>query len=73
MSTEIKIDNNIPVPAKRRNMKYPYKDMAINDSFFVENVTIQLMCNLNYRASKKYGGKYLARSEEGGVRVWRTN
>lgn len=71
MTTDISIDKDIPVPVKRRGKKYPYENMSIGDSFLIDNLSIQVVCNLNYRAGKKYGGKYIARTEEGGVRVWR--
>ena len=47
--------------------------MDIGDSFFVQAGKMQVVCNANYRASKKLGFKFIARCEPEGVRVWRTS
>lgn len=67
----IVIQKDVPVPVKRRGKKYPYDTMDVGDSFFVDTLNIQVVCNLNYRAGKKYERKFIARTEEAGVRVWR--
>lgn len=66
-SVEI-IKGVIPPEPKRR---YPYSKMDVNDSFFVEGGKLQLICNYNYRASKRLGYKFMARQEKDGIRVWR--
>ena len=73
MSMDIAIDKDVPVPSKKRGKKYPYENMDIGDSFVVSNLGIQVVCNLNYRAKKKLNRSFIARTEEGGVRVWRTS
>ena len=65
------VEKHIPLPAERK--RYPYKDMDIGDSFFVHAGKMQVVCNANYRASKKLGFKFIARCEPEGVRVWRVN
>jgi hypothetical protein len=66
----IDVQKDVPVPEARK--RYPYKDMEVGDSFFVEAGGIQNVCNQNYRMGKKLGMSFIARKEEGGVRVWRT-
>lgn len=63
------VDKNVPIPASRK--VYPYNTMDIGDSFFVANGNIQLVCNANFRASKRLCRKFSARKENGGIRVWR--
>jgi hypothetical protein len=46
--------------------------MEISDSFFVEDTSLQVICNSNYRMGKQLGMKFIARKENDGVRVWRT-
>ena len=64
------LDKDIPVPEPRK--RYPYREMEIGDSFFVPAGGIQNICNQNYRTGKKLGRSFIARKEDGGVRVWRT-
>jgi hypothetical protein len=45
--------------------------MEVGDSFFLEDMPFQQVCNSNLRAAKRYGKKFVARTEDGGVRVWR--
>lgn len=68
ISLDVQKDVPVPVPRKR----YPYASMEIGDSFFVEGGGIQNICNQNYRTGKKLGMSFIARKEEGGIRVWRT-
>ena len=65
------LDKDVPLPEARK--RYPYKEMEVGDSFFVEGGGIQNICNQNYRTGKKLGKSFIARKEEGGVRVWRTS
>ena len=69
---DIKIESNIPLPKSRTSRKYPYENMAVNDSFFVTDVTMPTLCNLNSRYGKRFNAKYVARKEGEGIRVWRT-
>ena len=67
----IKLDKNIPLPQKtKRGSKYPWGDMKVGDSFFVEGEPKGL-----YNSAKEYNIKITVRKwEEGnkkGMRVWR--
>ena len=64
------LDKDVPLPEARK--RYPYREMEVGDSFFVEGGGIQNICNQNYRTGKKLGKSFIARKEDGGVRVWRT-
>lgn len=67
MSDPIKIEHGIPFPQKS---VYPFKAMEVGDSFFVPNPkkSIRAMASI---AGTRHGRKFLVRSIEGGVRVWR--
>ena len=62
-----KTDKNVPLPANdhrgRRSPKYPWKEMEINDSFFVPDKT-------SARDIKIGKTKAKCRVVDGGVRVW---
>jgi len=63
-----KIDNNVPVPAERRN-KYPLKKMEIGDSFFTTAVGIRSVVGMY--ALRHPPCKYKVGKEKDGYRVWR--
>jgi hypothetical protein len=66
------IEKNRELPKIRVRNSYPYKVMEVGDSFFVEDTSLQVICNSNYRMGKQLGVKFIARKEKDGVRVWRT-
>ena len=66
---KVDLEKNIPLPRPRQ--KYPYRDMNVGDSFFVENASMQNICNQNYRTGKKFNMSFIARAEGNGIRVWR--
>ena len=75
----IKIDKNIPIPAKgtRGNPKYPFKSMKIGDSFSVSldkeamaHNRINVATNRQHRTTdRRYTIRTLKSSNE--IRVWR--
>ena len=64
------VEKSVPLPEGKK--RYPYKEMDVGDSFFVGDGKLQVVCNANYRASKRLGMQFIARKEVEGVRVWRT-
>ena len=71
-----KIEKGIPIPP-RSNIKYPWGEMEVGDSFFVE-------CEYSRKKHQSIGGskaqfirhhkskcKFTARRVDGGIRVWR--
>ena len=73
--TEIQVERGIEMPNPRVVFSYPYEDMEVGDSFvvpvLVKGKTLQNVLNANYRASKRFGWKFMARTEGEGIRVWR--
>ena len=65
------VDKGTPLPEEKKRNVYPYKQMDVGDSFFAPDAQITVMCNLQYRMSKRTGMKFTARKEGNGVRVWR--
>jgi hypothetical protein len=66
----LEVDKTVPLPEGKK--RYPYGSMEVGDSFFVVEGKLQVVCNANYRASKRLGMQFIARKEPEGVRVWRT-
>lgn len=71
------IDKNIPIPLARRNSKYPFKDMEINDSFAIPVVnkkdTRKIQTRIVAAFYKIKGKKFTTRiiPDKKEVRVWR--
>jgi hypothetical protein len=69
-----KIEKNIPIPVPtvgvRRSM-YPFADMAVGDSFEVVGKNARQFSGATNSAMKRYGFKFVTRSTESGVRIWR--
>lgn len=66
---EIKIETGILPPNK-----YPFKDMNVGDSFFVDANIDKPMTSIYgnaYMFGKKHKMKFSLRRMNGGVRVWR--
>ena len=68
------IERGIEMPVVKTKAKYPFRDLAVGDSFFVpdgEVASSKRMHSTAYNYGKRYGMKFVARRVEGGVRVWR--
>lgn len=78
----IKIDKGIPVPFPTggRSFVYPFEDMEVGDSFFVQGKTSDQLTNAAAHYRKKNGWGFSARNVEEsvdeitkkGARIWRT-
>jgi len=66
----IEIEKRVAIPESKP--KYPYDEMKVGDSFFVEGGNIQTIANSNWRKGKLLGMKFISRRVDDGVRVWRT-
>jgi hypothetical protein len=66
------IEKNVIIPPARVKRNYPYREMNIGDSFFVEDDKLSSVCNTNNRMQRLLGWRFTARTEGNGVRVWRT-
>ena len=67
-----KIEKNIPLRAPHKGRgavpKYPYGQMDVNDSFFLEGETMRSNAVLYaYQYGARHNKKFAARVEDGGV------
>ena len=68
------IERGVEMPVIKKTAKYPFKDLAVGDSFFVPDeagMSGRRMHSTAYNYGKRYGMKFVARRVEGGMRVWR--
>ena len=72
MITEIGIEVGVPAPKIRVVYAYPYEDMDVGDSFTVPLSARAKVLNASYRAGKRLGWVFTAKTEGDVVRVWRT-
>jgi hypothetical protein len=74
MNTSIIIETAVPIPAnaKGRPAVYPFDKMKVGDSFRLDNTHICKISASKAYWAKKLKRKFTARTEGGGVRVWRT-
>lgn len=71
--TEFKIEKDVPVV---RASKYPFPKMDVGDSFLVPNTTTyardgKTAIAAASRFGLKHGWKFVCRTVDGGVRIWR--
>jgi hypothetical protein len=59
------------VPRQAPNVKYPFADMQVGDSFLVPRGTARIVASAAVWAAARGYGKFSCRTVEGGVRVWR--
>ena len=73
MITEYKIEKEVPVPktsGKGRKPYYPWDDMEVGDSIFFADGG-RKHTQSAYQHGHRYGKKFVTKSFEGGVRIWR--
>lgn len=71
MIREIALESGIQMPKARVVYAYPYEEMEVGDSFCVPVEARAKVMNANYRAGKRLGRVFVARTEGSQVRVWR--
>jgi len=71
MEQVYEISKDVPIPQPMRRHNYPYKELQVGESFYVEGVRMQILCNANLRQSKLLDRKFVCRKEGEGIRVWR--
>lgn len=76
-SASIRVEKGIPVPDDiDQRSKYPWKDMDVGDSFFVENGDKKTISSVAHGAGKRLKRKFRAKDDVtdgvAGIRVWRT-
>ena len=67
----IELERGIGMPIPRVVYSYPYEEMDVGDSFTVPVAARQKVLNANYRAGKRLGLRFMAKTEGDVVRVWR--
>ena len=72
MITELVLESGVRMPKQRTVYAYPYEDMEVGDSFVVPLVARAKVLNANYRAGKRLGRVFTAKTDKEVVRVWRT-
>jgi hypothetical protein len=69
---KFKIDKKIPLPSRGQQItKYPFIDLDIGDSFLIPEKTVIQTNGLCYYAGKRLKKKFVSRTVNGGVRIWR--
>ena len=85
----IEIESGIPIPVKGkghgnsnsgRKAMYPFRDMAVGDSFFVpvmngrtpQQTRNNIVGAISFHIKAHPGRRFVSRIVEGGVRFWRT-
>jgi hypothetical protein len=69
--TAIEKEVGVAMPMPRVVYAYPYEEMEVGDSFLVPVSARSKVLNANYRAGKRLGMRFIARTEGEMVRVWR--
>jgi len=73
--SEYQIERDRVIPAMRvhkgRKEKYPWSELEVGDSFFVERGDPRSMTSTASHAGRRNKKRFIARAEAGGVRVWR--
>lgn len=72
MTDKIDIKSGVPVP--KGNMLWPHREMEVGEYFEVDGskVSRTAVYVANHRWGKRLGRKFVARTENGFIRVWRT-
>jgi len=68
---EIKRESGYAIPPARVVYAYPYEEMDVGDSFVVPVEARAKVLNANYRAGKRLGRVFIARTEGEFIRIWR--
>ena len=65
----MKIEKNVPIPSHQT--PYPFGEMDVGDSFLVTDRTPGSVSNAACQYGKRHGKKFITRSMNKGIRVWR--
>lgn len=70
-----KIDKGVPIPeileSRGPKSEFPYREMEVGDSFFVERDYLKFRANVSNWNAKLKPKKFIYAKEESGTRVWR--
>jgi hypothetical protein len=65
----IKIDKNVPVPNNRN--KYPWSDLKVGDSFYVDRDISWFRTQVSRANATRKPKHFVIRKEGDGCRIWR--
>lgn len=74
-----KIEKNIEMPeikkGGKQNIRYPWKQMEVGDSFFVKGIDDGYVRRAisQFHSTHKDGARFSSRKVEDGTRVWRVS
>lgn len=74
---QIKIQKNIPIPTDVKNKRFPFDEMAVNDSFLYSEKSntnmVRNACTLckSYVKRNELDFIFTVRKTDEGVRIWR--
>ena len=72
----MKIEKNIPIPPGQRSSRYPWKEMEVGDSFRIDGFSRKqfnslMTCGCTWAKRNNPSVKFIVRTENTGIRVWR--
>jgi len=67
----MQIESDVPFEDNSKNRKYPWKDMQVGDSVLIEDNTHSARCSA-YSYGKRNSKEFRSRTEENGIRIFRT-
>ena len=65
------VEKDVPIPKSPRRSKYPFREMAVGDSFFLPNRNNKQIAGLQGMAFKQTGFRFRIQREGTGWRMWR--
>ena len=69
------IEKGIPIPPRKKggqyHSKYGWREMEVGDSKFIPNEKQSKITTISIGYGKRHKQKFIVRTVEGGVRVWR--
>lgn len=71
----MKIEKGIAIPEKPRSggrpTKYPFKVMEVGDSVFIDEAEAKAAIAAARATGRIHGKKFVYRTVDGGIRIWR--
>jgi hypothetical protein len=72
------IESGIPIPrkksgedAKKTGLAEALRSLEVGQSVHIENLNRSSVCGTTSSVSRSWGGKFVTRSTETGIRIWR--
>ena len=68
----MKIETDIPVPMSTRSRKYPFLDMQVGESIWFDEQVNGRAYRSALSTGTRHNLKFVARKEDSGIRIWRS-